>query len=68
MHWAGATIGRRFAQARCEEALARRLAQLDARILRDIGLHADSGHPLAGRVDAYLRQQRLHEFAARLGL
>ena len=68
MHRAGVAIGRRFAQARREETQARQLAQLDARILRDIGLDADSGHPLAGRVDAYRRQQRLHEFAARLGL
>jgi hypothetical protein len=64
MHRAGATIGRRLAQARCEEAGVRLLSQLDARTLRDIGLDAASGHPLAARVDAHREQQRRRAFAA----
>lgn len=68
MHRAGAAIGRRLARAQAEDAQARLLAQLDARTLRDIGLDSGSGHSLAGRVEAYRRQLRLHQLAARMWL
>src|SRR5262245_37292107 len=68
MHRVGAAIGRRFAQAQRDEAKARSLAQLDARTLRDIGLGADSGHPLAVQIDVQREQHRLRAYAAQLGL
>jgi hypothetical protein len=57
----------RFARARREAAAARLLAELDPRILRDIGLDASSGHPLAGRAEAHRRQSELRAFGAHLG-
>ena len=59
---------RRWVEAWREEKDARRLAQLDERTLRDIGLDPGSGSPLAARAHAY-RQQELRRIAmAQLGL
>lgn len=59
---------KRWLRAWREERQARLLAELDERILRDIGLHAAAGDRLAARVEAY-RQQELRRIAmGRLGL
>ena len=51
-----------------EAAQTRVLAELDEHILRDIGMHPGSSHPLATRLHA-LRQQELRRIAiARFGL
>lgn len=55
-------------QAWREEEQARLLARLDERLLRDIGLDAGSGDPLAARADAYGQQGARRIAMARLGL
>jgi hypothetical protein len=67
MHRRGASIARRFAQARREEAQARMLAQLDPRILKDIGMEPHHGSALAERVHAHRRREILRILAGRLG-
>ena len=59
---------KRWLQAWREDRQARLLAELDERILRDIGLGAASGNRLAARVHV-VRQQELRRIAmGRLGL
>ena len=59
---------KRWLRAWREASECQLLAQLDQRMLRDIGLDLGSGHPLAVRADA-LRQQELRRIAmAQLGL
>jgi hypothetical protein len=67
MHRRGARVGRRFVQAWREHAQARLLAQLDARILKDIGLEPHHGSPLAARVHEHRRREVLRTLAGRLG-
>lgn len=67
MHRRGASVARRFAQARREEAQARLLAQLDSRILKDIGMEPHHGSALAERVHAHRRRELLRTLASRLG-
>lgn len=57
----------RLAQARREDAQARKLCELDARTLRDIGLAPDQGCAMGERIDTYRRQAELRAFQARLG-
>ena len=59
---------KRWLRAWREEEQARLLAQLDERTLRDIGLDAGSGNPLAARADAYRQQEAWRIAMARLGL
>lgn len=64
MRRVGVAIGGRFVQRQLEEAQARMLSRVDPRTLRDIGVSSDSGHPLAARVDALRRWERLQVLAA----
>jgi hypothetical protein len=67
MHRRGARVARRYIQARREEAAARMLAQLDTRILKDIGMEPHHGSALAERVHAHRRREILRILAGRLG-
>jgi hypothetical protein len=67
IHRRGASVARRFAQARREEAAARLLAQLDSRMLKDIGMEPHHGSALAERVHAHRRRELLRSLAGRLG-
>jgi hypothetical protein len=67
MHRRGAPVARRFMQARREDAQARLLAQLDSRILKDIGLEPHHGSSLAARVHEHRRREVLRTLAGRLG-
>lgn len=58
---------RRILQAWREDVQARRLCELDARALRDLGLEPYQGCSMAERIDAYRRQAELRAFRARLG-
>lgn len=51
-----------------EEQQARALARLDKRLLRDIGLDAGCGEPLAARADAYRQQEARRIAMTLLGL
>jgi hypothetical protein len=66
MHRRGGHITRRFVQARREAAAARMLAQLDTRILKDIGMEPHHGSALAERVHAHRRREILRILAGRL--
>ena len=50
-----------------ESAAARMLAQLDSRILKDIGLEPHHGSALAERVHEHRRRELLRTLAGRLG-
>ena len=67
MHRTGARVARRYLQARREEAQARLLAQLDSRMLKDIGMEPHHGGALAERVHAHRRRELLRTLAGRLG-
>jgi hypothetical protein len=67
MHRTGARVARRFMRARREEAQARLLAQLDSRMLKDIGMEPHHGGALAERVHAHRRRELLRTLAGRLG-
>jgi hypothetical protein len=67
MHRRGARVARRFMEARREDAQARLLAQLDSRILKDIGLEPHHGSSLAERVHEHRRRELLRTLAGRLG-
>lgn len=67
MHRRGARVARRYMQARREEAQARLLAQLDSRILKDIGMEPHHGSSLAERVHEHRRREVLRTLASRLG-
>lgn len=67
MHRRGASVARRFMQARREEVSAQMLAQLDSRILKDIGMEPHHGSSLAERVHAHRRHEVLRTLASRLG-
>jgi Domain of unknown function (DUF1127) len=67
MHRSGARVARRFMQARREEAQARLLAELDSRILKDIGVEPHHGSALAERVHEHRRRELLRTLAGRLG-
>jgi hypothetical protein len=67
MHRRGARVARRSMRARRENAQARLLAALDARILKDIGLEPHHGSPLAARVHERRRREVLRTLAGRLG-
>ena len=67
MHRSGARVARRAVQARREQAAARMLAQLDARILKDIGMEPHHGSALAERVHEHRRRELLRTLAGRLG-
>lgn len=58
----------RLVRAQREDVQARRLCELDARTLRDIGLSPDQGCAMGERIDAYRRQAELRAFQARLGI
>jgi uncharacterized protein YjiS (DUF1127 family) len=59
---------KRWLRAWHEERQARLLAELDERILRDIGLHAASENSLTARVEAYRQQDLRRITMSRLGL
>lgn len=59
---------RRRVEAWREERDARQLAQLDARLLNDIGLGPSAGHLIAARIHAYRQQESRHQAMARVGL
>jgi hypothetical protein len=67
MHRRGGYIARRFLQARREATAARMLAQLDPRILKDIGMEPHHGSALAERVHEHRRREVLRTLAGRLG-
>ena len=58
---------RRMHRRRASVADARLLAQLDARLLKDIGLEPHHGGSLVERIDAHRRRELLRGIAARLG-
>ena len=59
---------KRWLRAWREDEQAWLLARLDEHLLRDIGMGAASGNPLAARVHAYREDERRRSAMAQLGL